>query len=472
MYISITPSYAFSTTQKFTDDALFQSFRSFRCYIHSFHGAPDFASAPIKMFFQFASLVAVTTTLAFLASTSVAGHTHRHHARHAFQDGSVKIQRDGGSVQIPLNYLELLQLEHNTFQQWMKTWLNAVQDTEEATATDLLRQELQAYNGWIAAWLDSANSVGGPPPPPLPSSIPVTLPVTRAKSSPVLSVVTVPATTVVSVAPAVESSESNTSSVISVVPQAGEFYQRQTHSSRSTSTSADSPELSQTSFLTFASQKPTQTSLSAPLILTSTPALSLTPTITSTPALTSAPAVITPVVSSTQPATPDAGPPPPGGSNKIAVYYGQTPATAQTSLAQLCQKDEVSIVVLAFLTKFHGPGGFPALNFGSACGGQTPQMQSAGASELLSCPDMASQIKQCQGLGKIVLLSLGGSIAESAFPDASKATSFANQLWDLFGAGTGVDPGLRPFGNVRLDGFDVGRSHVLYSYSTYFANIS
>lgn len=424
------------------------------------------------MFFQFSSFIAVTTTLTFLVSTSVVGHTHRHHARHAFQDRSLKIERDGGSVQVPLNYLQLLQLEHTTFQQWMKTWLDAVQDTDEATATDLLRQELQAYNGWITAWLDSANSIEGPPPPPLPSSIPVTLPVTRAKSSPVLSVVTVQATTVVSVAPPVASSTSNTSSIVTVVPQAGEFYQRQTHSPRSTSTSAASPELSQTSFLTLTSQKPTQTSLSAPSILVSTPALSLTPIITSEPALTYAPAVITPVVSSTQPATPDAGPQPPGGSNKIAVYYGQTPATAQTSLAQVCQRDEVAIVIISFLTTYFGPGGYPALNFGSACGGQTPQMQSAGASKLLSCPDLASQIKQCQGLGKIVLLSLGGSIATSAFSDASKATSFANQLWDLFGAGTGVDPGLRPFGNVRLDGFDVGRSHVLYCYSTYLANIS
>lgn len=422
------------------------------------------------MFFQFSSHIAVTTTLAFLASTSVAGHTHRHHARHAFQDGSLKIQRDGGSVQVPLNYLQLLQLEHTTFQQWMKTWLDAVQDTDEATATDLLRQELQAYNGWITAWLDSANSVGGPPPPPLPSSIPVTVPVTRAKSSPVLSVVTVQATTVVSVAPAVASSASNTSSVVSVVPQAGEFYQR--HSPRSTSTSAASPELSQTSFLTLTSQKPTQTSLSAPLILTSTPVLSLTPIITSTPALISAPAVITPVVSSTQPATPNAGPPPPGGSNKVAVYYGQTPATAQISLAQVCQRPAVDIVLLSFLTEFFTPSGFPALNFGPACGGQTPEMQSAGASKLLSCPDMASQIKQCQSLGKIVLLSLGGSMSISAFSDASKATSFANQLWDLFGAGTGVDPGLRPFGDVRLDGFDIGKSHVLYCYSSYLAKIS
>lgn len=414
------------------------------------------------MFFPFSSLVAVSTTLAFLASTSVAGHTHRHRARYAFQDESLKIQRDGGSVQVPLNYLQLLQLEHSTFQQWMKTWLDTVQDTDEATATALLRQELQAYNGWVAAWLDSANAVGSPPPPPLPSSIPVTLPVTRAKSSPVLSIVSVQTTTVISVAPAVASSATSTSSVVSVDPQAGEFYQRPKYSPLSSSTIAIIPEPSQTSFLTLTSQKTTENSLSAPLIPTSTPALSITPILTSTPALTSAPAVTTPVVSSTQPATPDAGPPPPGGSNKVAVYYGQTPATAQTSLAQVCQNPNVDIVLLSFLTEFFGPGGFPALNFGSACGGQSRQMQSAGASGLLSCPDMASQIKQCQGLGKIVLLSLGGSIATSAFPDASEATSFANLLWDLFGAGTGVDPGLRPFGDVRLDGFDVGKSHDLW----------
>lgn len=414
------------------------------------------------MFFQFSSLVTVTTTLAFMASTSVAAHTHRHRARHAFQGESLKIQRDGGSVQVPLNYLQQLQLEHSTFQQWMKTWLDTVQDTDEATATALLRQELQAYNGWITGWLDSANAVGGPPPPPLPSSIPVTLPVTRAKSSPVLSIVSVQTTTVISVASALATSASTTSSNVSVVPQAGEFYQRPKYSPLSTSTIAASPEPSQSSFLTLTSRKPTQPSLSATSILTSTPALSLTPIVTSTPVLTSAPAVITPIVSSTQPATPDAGPPPPGGSNKVAVYYGQTPATAQTSLAQVCQSPNVDIVILSFLTEFFGPGGFPALNFGSACGGQTPQMQSAGASKLLSCPDMASQIKQCQGLGKKVLLSLGGSIATSALPDSSKATSFANQLWDLFGAGTGVDPGLRPFGDVRLDGFDVGKSHVFW----------
>lgn len=145
----------------------------------------------------------------------------------------------------------------------------------------------------------------------------------------------------------------------------------------------------------------------------------------------------------------------------MAVYYGQTPATAGVSVGEMCQNENVDIVVLAFLTDFYGPGGFPTVNFGAACSGHTPQMESAGATGLLSCPDMASQIKQCQGSGKKVLLSLGGSLATSAFPDDSKATEFANRLWDLFGAGTGVDAGLRPFGDVTIDGFDVGKSDIL-----------
>lgn len=70
---------------------------------------------------------------------------------------------------------------------------------------------------------------------------------------------------------------------------------------------------------------------------------------------------------------------------------------------------------------------------------------------------MASQITQCQSLGKKVLLSLGGSVATTAFSSDSQAAQFANQLWDLFGSGTGVDPGLRPFGQTKIDGFDVGK---------------
>ncbi|MCJ1346034.1 hypothetical protein MMC31_004245, partial [Peltigera leucophlebia] len=157
-------------------------------------------------------------------------------------------------------------------------------------------------------------------------------------------------------------------------------------------------------------------------------------------------------------------PPSTTGSMKIAVYYGQR-NTDKTTLGTICQNPNVDMVALAFLTHFFGPGGFPTINFGAACGGQTPQMTNAGATGLLSCIYMAADIKKCQGLGKKILLSVGGAreYSQTAIPDKLKAKSLAKQLWDLFGTGTGVDPGLRPFGNATIDGFDIGVSFLLFS---------
>lgn len=392
------------------------------------------------MFFQSSSLIALTA-LSFLshASTSVAGHARPYHHLHRspieFGDDTLsasKLPRSNpGSIDVPVTELHVLQNEAAAFQQWMKAWLDSETANGESPAVALLRQEFQAYGGWINAWLDSALTVGGPPPPPLPSSIPVTLPAGSTLVVPI-----VPATT--------------SASSVAVVA---------TTSTQASSNNTVNNPPSQTSFVTLASPKPTET-----LILTSSTG-------------TSVPVAATPIASGSQSASASsAGAPTPSqpgassgsgqfdaqSSKNVAVYYGQTDATAQVSLGELCQNQNVDIVVLAFLTDFSGPSGFPTLNFGAACKGQTSQMQSAGATGLLSCPDMASQITKCQGLGKKVLLSLGGSLAKSEFSDDSDATQFANKLWDLFGAGTGVDAGLRPFENVIIDGFDVGRSHILH----------
>lgn len=148
----------------------------------------------------------------------------------------------------------------------------------------------------------------------------------------------------------------------------------------------------------------------------------------------------------------------PNAKNNVAVYYGQSPATAQTTLGGLCKDSNVDIVILSFLTKFDGPGGYPTVNFGAACsGGPTADMTAAGATGLLSCPDLAADITACQGLGKKVMLSLGGAEASTAFTDDADARKVATTLWNLFGAGTGAKAGLRPFGTVSVDGFDVGK---------------
>lgn len=95
-------------------------------------------------------------------------------------------------------------------------------------------------------------------------------------------------------------------------------------------------------------------------------------------------------------------------------------------------------------------------------------MNAVGATGLQSCPSLASEIKTCQSAGKKVLLSLGGSLATSAFSGDDQATKFATTLWNLFGAGTGADPGLRPFGDIKIDGFDVdNEDHSTASYSTF-----
>ncbi|KAK4691427.1 hypothetical protein P7C71_g5573, partial [Lecanoromycetidae sp. Uapishka_2] len=135
----------------------------------------------------------------------------------------------------------------------------------------------------------------------------------------------------------------------------------------------------------------------------------------------------------------------------------------------MCQDSSVDIVVLAFLTTFFGPGGYPEVNFGAACASTVSEAMTAkGATGLLSCPTMAQDITACQNAGKKVLLSLGGSIATSAFSSDSQADQFATTLWDLFGSGTGEDAGLRPFGDVKVDGFDLdNEDHSTAFYSAF-----
>lgn len=81
-------------------------------------------------------------------------------------------------------------------------------------------------------------------------------------------------------------------------------------------------------------------------------------------------------------------------------------------------------------------------------------MKSAGATGLLDCQIMKTHIQTCQSKGKIVLLSVGGNKGSPTFTSDDQAFKFALQIWDLFGAGTGLDKAMRSFGDVILDGFD------------------
>lgn len=142
--------------------------------------------------------------------------------------------------------------------------------------------------------------------------------------------------------------------------------------------------------------------------------------------------------------------------SNIAVYFGQTPATGVTSLETQCADPNVDIVILAFVIQQLDDGAYPELNFGAACGGQTPLMVQK-APGLLYCPELAANITACQrGYGKKVLLSIGGANSNINFSSEKQAKTFATVLWNLFGPVGNVDLQLRPFGMVEVDGFDIG----------------
>ena len=155
--------------------------------------------------------------------------------------------------------------------------------------------------------------------------------------------------------------------------------------------------------------------------------------------------------------------------HNVAVYYGQTPPTQVGGLLSLCSDANVDIVVLAFVYNFFTQGGYPSIDFGPGC--TVPNTaQQAKAPGLKDCTTLASEILGCQQIGKKVLVSLGGYIANSSFASDDQAELFAATLWNLFGAGTGDDPQLRPFGSVMIDGFDIDNENHDASYYDTFAS--
>ncbi|KAK5695939.1 hypothetical protein LTR97_008359 [Elasticomyces elasticus] len=157
----------------------------------------------------------------------------------------------------------------------------------------------------------------------------------------------------------------------------------------------------------------------------------------------------------------------PDAKDNVAVYYGQSAKTTAGGLAALCRNQNVDIVVLAFVNDFFSVNGYPTINFGPACDPPTDD-QKATAPGLLHCPRLASQIKVCQHLGKPVLVSLGGYIANTSFTSNAQAKEFAGTLWNLFGAGNETTA-IRPFGpDVVVDGFDIdNENHNTTFYNTF-----
>ncbi|KAL8675205.1 MAG: hypothetical protein Q9168_000458 [Polycauliona sp. 1 TL-2023] len=400
------------------------------------------------MLFKRSTVVALTTLSFFEFALASAGHSriHRHHvARQPLS--ATKRDVAAGSIEIPLGDLQLLRAEMTAFQGWMHSWIATVNASDPVTNLAQLKLEFQAYDGWMTAWLDSTLSPAQEAPPPLPSSVPIT-----TSSSTSIRV----AESTTSVQPEQQQLEIKPSSV---TPSSAAIAETSTKSSKGGEFFQSPSEPSVATTLVPVPSRPTTTSPaeSPP----SAPSTSSAPQTSSSAVAASPPAITTNLPPSND-----------QSSNSVAVYYGQSPATSQMTLAQMCQDGNVDIVILAFLTTFFGAGGYPGVNLGAACGGPSQKMQAVGASGLSSCPTMEKDIKTCQGLGKKVLLSLGGAEATTAFSSDTQASDFATKLWNLFGAGTGESVDLRPFGSAIVDGFDVdNEDHSTAFYNTFTSSL-
>lgn len=404
----------------------------------------------VKMLFQYTSLPALAAiTFLTQASISLAGHArargHRHGARMVpFSDANAEAldrRAAAGMTEIPTGQLQQLQSEITTFQGWMASYIDTAKTLDQVTALAQLKQEFEAFDGWMTSFLADALGTG-------PSSLPAVTPAVPLTTAPASSVV------------AALSSQPESSFIAAL------------------SASVPLPKLSSTPASTSSTVAKAGTSPLAALLGNSPVAAAVIPSSSASASSVAAPALYkhsstssapssSQTVASTSASVPASPAPstPSGGSggsfnagssSNVAVYYGQSGATGQVPLSQMCSESNVDIVILAFLSDFFGAGGYPTLNLGAACSSPSAAQSAQGATGLLSCPTVAQDITACQGAGKKVLLSLGGAIGSSAFSGTSQADTFATLLWNLFGGGTGVSSEMRPFGEVKIDGFDLG----------------
>ena len=141
-------------------------------------------------------------------------------------------------------------------------------------------------------------------------------------------------------------------------------------------------------------------------------------------------------------------------SKGLAVYWGANDYS--TTLDDVCSDDSYSIVNLAFLSHFFSAGGYPTL-FLSPLNFPSDAQSAKGATDLRDGSSLVPALQKCRDSGKKIILSMGGAndYSNVRLTGDDQGRQIANTLWNLFGGGT-QDADLRPFGDFKLDGFDIG----------------
>ncbi|KAH8750156.1 glycoside hydrolase superfamily [Diaporthe sp. PMI_573] len=148
--------------------------------------------------------------------------------------------------------------------------------------------------------------------------------------------------------------------------------------------------------------------------------------------------------------------------SSVNVYWGQQ---GNGELATACQDPSVDYITLGFVNispENGGPTEYPGTNFGAHCWAEKYSVDGHTSELLTTCPSLTPGIAVCQGLGKKVLLSIGG--VYSAYSNYTVSTpmngvAFAEFVWGAFGPYAEDWAGKpRPFDNGdqhnAVDGFD------------------
>ncbi|KAJ3575486.1 hypothetical protein NPX13_g4019 [Xylaria arbuscula] len=166
--------------------------------------------------------------------------------------------------------------------------------------------------------------------------------------------------------------------------------------------------------------------------------------------------------------------------NNVAVYYGQGPN--QKRLTTYCADPTIDVIILSFVHLFpEQANGHPGINFGNQCSSESYSgpgfkgVKDPSKDMLLKCPQLQQDLYTCrQTSDKKILLSLGGATKTYNVNGATNGTSFANQLWGMFGARQDAWTSLnkpRPFDYINstfdssivnefsVDGYDLDIEH-------------
>lgn len=145
----------------------------------------------------------------------------------------------------------------------------------------------------------------------------------------------------------------------------------------------------------------------------------------------------------------------------LVGYWGQnsigskvTRSKWEKDLRYFCNNHKFDIYLVAFIHRLfrnnRNRDGLPGMNFAHHCS-YAPDLQNPNVFE---CATIGGGIRDCQRLGKKILISLGGDTCDGSLGTSQNAKKLAYYIWNLFLGGKEMQD-KRPFLWTVMDGVDL-----------------